>query len=74
MKYSVRQCYYGILFRAVQIGFRDWRGKKSNCKAVDEVEKMADVTTGLAYLHMNGTKEYDAVRQDKTLQWHQFVF
>lgn len=74
MKYSVRQSYDGILFRAVQIGFGDWRGKKSNREAVDEVEKMADVTTGWAYLHVNETKEYDAIRQDKTLQWHQFVF
>lgn len=44
MKYSIRQCYYEILFRAVQIGFRNRRWKKSICKAVDDVEKMAGVT------------------------------
>lgn len=35
---------------------------------------MAGVTTILAYLHMNETKEYDAIKQDKTLQQYPFVF
>lgn len=43
-------------------------------RQLDEVEKMAAVATVLAYLHMDETKECDAVRQGKTLQWHQFVF